>query len=488
MKARTPSTTATIVWFRNDLRMADNPALRAAVQRGPVVPVFIWSPEEEGRWKPGGASKWWLHRSLQALGESLAKLGTPLILRKGPSLDCLNQLLNESGASAIYWNRRYEPALAQRDAEITTALEQRGVHVETFNGSLLFEPGKVLNKSGKPFQVFTPFWKTCLSLNAPSDPLPAPRKLAGMDRLPKSLSLDTLELEPTIPWAKGFEPVWTPGETSAVATLRRFCSGAFLHYSEGRNRPDLPGTSRLSPHLHFGEISARQVWHGLRRWCEQQGHPTPIWHGSQFLAEIGWREFAYQLLHHFPHTPAEPLRPEFARFPWHKDPLALKAWQRGRTGYPLVDAGMRQVWATGWMHNRVRMVVASFLVKDLLIPWQLGANWFWDTLVDADLANNTLGWQWTAGCGADAAPFFRIFNPTSQGAKFDPKGDYVRQWVPELAKMPTKWIHEPWAAPEQVLREAGLQIGRNYPERIINHSTARNVALEAYGKIKANPI
>jgi deoxyribodipyrimidine photo-lyase len=270
-----------------------------------------------------------------------------------------------------------------------------------------------------------------------------------------------------------------------MENLRRFCGSAFRDYGTRRNRPDVAGTSRLSPHLHFGEIGPRQVWHELRAFAKRQSLPVTEWRQSQFLAEIGWREFAHHLLFHFPHTPTAPLRPEFAAFPWRKDAGWLRAWQRGRTGYPIVDAGMRELWATGWMHNRVRMIVASFLVKDLLLDWRDGARWFWDTLVDADLASNTLGWQWTAGCGADAAPYFRVFNPTSQGEKFDPQGDYVRRWVPELANVPADWIHRPWEAPAEILSRAGLRPGDDYPEPIVSHAVAREVALEAFAKLKA---
>jgi deoxyribodipyrimidine photo-lyase len=299
------------------------------------------------------------------------------------------------------------------------------------------------------------------------------------------LALDELKLEPKINWAEGMHATWQPGEAGAAACLRSFSTKAFDHYTDQRNRPDLPGTSRLSPHLHFGEISPRQIWQGLARLASKRGLPVAKWRGSQFVAEIGWREFAHHLLFHFPHTPTEPLRAHFKKFPWRKDPAWLRAWQTGHTGYPIVDAGMRELWATGWMHNRVRMIVASFLVKDLLLPWPEGARWFWDTLVDADLAQNTLGWQWTAGCGADAAPYFRVFNPVSQGVKFDPHGDYVRRRCPELAKLPTAWIHQPDKAPPGILRAAGVELGRTYPEPIVNHAIAREIALEAFARIQS---
>jgi deoxyribodipyrimidine photo-lyase len=318
----------------------------------------------------------------------------------------------------------------------------------------------------------------------PPEPLAAPKVIASPARWPASVALAELELEPKIKWAGGLGTTWQPGPLGAEKQLKRFISSAFASYSEGRNRPDLHGTSRLSPHLHFGEISPRQVWHALRKAAKQGAGVPPVWRNSQFLAEIGWREFAHHLLYYYPHTPTEPLRAEFNNFPWHPNTEWLQAWQRGRTGIPLVDAGMRELWTTGWMHNRIRMVVASFLVKNLLIPWQQGARWFWDTLVDADLAQNTLGWQWTAGCGADAAPYFRIFNPVSQGLKFDPHSDYVRRWVPELARLPDVWIHRPWAAPDGDLAHAGVTLGRTYPEPIVSLGISREIALAAYAKMR----
>lgn len=473
---------ATLLWFRQDLRLADNPALQAAVARTePVVPVFIWAPDEEDAWSPGGASRWWLHQSLAALEAQLRSLGSRLILRRGPSLATLQTLVSETGATAVYWNRRYEPAITARDTGIKEALRGEGLTVESFNSALLFEPWSVANKTKRPFQVFTPFWRYCLSLEGPAVPVPPPKHLHALPRWPKSEPLAAFELEPRVDWAGGLRAAWRPGEAGAQTNLRRFCDEAFPQYAEQRNRPDLAGTSRLSPHLHFGEIGPRQVWHTLRAAAERAGLAEKTWRHSQFLAEVGWREFAYHLLYHFPHTPTEPLRTEFGRFPWRRNPAWLASWQRGRTGYPIVDAGMRELWRTGWMHNRVRMIVASFLVKDLLISWQEGARWFWDTLVDADLASNTLGWQWTAGSGADAAPYFRIFNPVSQGTRFDPDGDYVRRWVPELAGLPTEWLHQPWAAPDSVLRAAGVELGRAYSKPVVSHAIAREVALEALG-------
>ncbi len=474
-----------IHWFRLDLRLADNPALHAAVNRGePVLPVFIWSPAEESPWEPGAASRWWLHQSLASLDKSLRAAGARLIIRRGPSLETLRTLIQETGAGAVFWNRRYEPALIARDQKIKEALRADGVEAESFNGALLHEPWTIQNQSGKPFQVFTPFWKNCLTQPEPARPLRAPRDLNASAAWPKSLALDALELEPKIKWAGGLHAAWPPGEAGASANLGRFLERGFNDYSAQRNRPDVTGTSRLSPHLHFGEISPRQIWHGLKSMAVRRGWSVEQWRGSQFLTEVGWREFAHHLLFHFPHTPTEPLRGQFKSFPWRRDAVWQRAWEQGRTGYPIVDAGLRELWATGWMHNRVRMIVASFLVKDLLLDWQVGARWFWDTLVDADLAQNTLGWQWTAGCGADAAPYFRVFNPMSQGEKFDPQGDYVRKWCPELARLPDKWLHHPHQAPSEILRAAGVELDRTYPRAIVSHAIAREVALEAYARTK----
>ena len=480
MKRGSSSSAPIIVWFQQDLRLADNGALTAAIARGgPVLPVFIWAPEEEGSWVPGAASQWWLHQSLRRLDTQLRALGAKLLLYEGPTEKILRELLTATRAAGVFWNRRYEPHARRREARLQAFLRAENYEVQDFPGALLFEPGVIRNKQGRPFQVFTPFWKHCMGLPSPSDPLPRPRKLLSCARCPEGQSLESLRLEPVPDWAGGLRAAWQPGETAALTRVKEFAHESLSAYNELRNRPDLAGTSSLSPHLHFGEVSPRQIWHQL----EQKGPADRP--QSQFVAELGWREFSHHLLHHFPHTDTQPLRAEFGNFPWRDQPGWLSAWQRGRTGYPLVDAGMRQLWKTGWMHNRVRMVAASFLVKDLMIPWQEGARWFWDTLVDADLAQNSLGWQWVAGCGADAAPFFRVFNPSSQGEKFDPQGAYVRRWVPELTELPVPWIHQPSSAPPEVLRRARIELGKTYPTPLVNHTIAREVALEAYASLKA---
>jgi len=472
------SGTPAVVWFRQDLRLADNPALEAAIESGsPVLPVFVWSPEEQAPWAPGSASRWWLHQSLEKLRDSLRERGSELILRRGPATDALPGLAAESGARAIYWNRLYEPAAIARDAELKKVVRAHGLIAESFPGNVLFEPWTIRNSNGEPFRIFTAFWKACLRAPAPPPPKDAPERIPAPAKRPESLAVSELGLEPAIDWAGGLRQAWRPGEAEAAAQMRTFLGRAVEAYSVERDRPDHHGTSRLSPYLHFGEVSPRQVWHGARG---REGGPL----AEAYLRQIVWREFAYHLLFHYPETPQQPLRPEFGFVPWHLDEPSLKAWTRGKTGYPMVDAGMRELWHTGWMHNRVRMVVASFLVKHLLISWQEGAAWFWDTLVDADLANNTMGWQWVAGCGADAAPYFRIFNPVIQGEKFDPRGDYVRHWVPELARLPAAWIHQPWKAPAPVLAEAGIVLGTTYPAPIVIHEAARARALAALASMR----
>jgi len=474
--------TTAILWFRRDLRLADNPALEKALQTADdVVAVFIHSPEEEGAWADGSASRWWLHHSLSALDESLRRLGSRLLMRRGPSLQTLRRLIEETGAEYVYWNRLYEPSGIARDKTIKATLHEQGLIVESFNAGLLYEPWEITRGKGEPYKVFTPYWKALLAQGINGSLLPIQTKLPAVSSGLGGLSVHDLALLPKIRWDAGLEENWTPGEAGAWARIDDFLSDAVCRYSEARDRPDHEGVSKLAPYLHFGEIGPRQVVHALQaRLAEGQG-------GAEcFSRQLVWREFAHHLLFHNPNTPESPLDRRFLAFSWNEpQPEILSSWQQGKTGVPLVDAGMRQLWQTGWMHNRVRMVVASFLVKNLRIHWQEGARWFWDTLVDADLANNTLGWQWVAGCGADAAPYFRIFNPVLQGERFDPEGDYVRRWVPELSRLPKAFIHQPWQAPESVLRSGGVRLGENYPFPMVDLKTSREAALAAFKQMGA---
>lgn len=465
-----------ILWFRRDLRLADNPALHAAPARGAVVPVYIHAPDEEAPWAPGGAQKVWLHFTLRALDGDLRALGSRLVIRRGPTLDTLRELVRETGAEAVFWNRLYEPAVIERDRVIEQGLREEGLHIGNGNAALLHEPWEIATGAGTPYRVFTPFLKS-LSRRDATPPTTAPTRLPPVPETTRGLAAEALDLLPRTPWDRTIRAAWTPGEKGAHAALERFLDTAADSYAEERDRPCMASTSRLSPHLHFGEIGPRQIRHRIREAAAGRGT-------DRFLEELGWREFAHHLLYHYPETPETPLDRRFADFPWVEDEARLQAWRRGRTGIPMVDAGMRELWAAGWMHNRLRMVVASFLIKNLRLPWQAGARWFWDTLVDADLANNTLGWQWVAGCGADAAPYFRIFNPVRQGQRFDPAGDYVRRWVPELARLPVKHIHAPWQAPAAALAAAGVVLDRDYPRPLVDLRESRAAALSAFELIK----
>lgn len=467
-----------ILWFRRDLRLADNPALAHAVKTGrPILPVFTLDQAFE----IGAASLWWLDKSLRALDASLQAIGSRLILRRGDGEAELRRLIDESGAGAVFMNRRFEPEAFTRDADIAQALEAEGVSCKGWNGTLLARPGSVLNGSGLPYKVFTPFHRALLATAV------APPPGAGPDRLttpsgPVSDDIDSWGLHPHRPdWSVGFD--WTPGEAGAEAALATFLARGLKSYSVGRDIPAEPATSRLSAHLHFGEISP---WRAVAasRDAVAAGR-IPAAEAEKFVAEIGWREFSAHLLHAFPQITDTAFRPEYDAMPWRDDPAGLEAWKRGKTGYPVVDAGMRELWATGFMHNRVRMIVASFLVKHLLIDWREGERWFRDTLVDADLASNVQNWQWVAGSGADAAPYFRIFNPVTQGQKFDADGRYVRRWIPELRGVPDRWLHAPWTAPAEVLRDARVRLGGEYPRPIVEHDVARKRALDALATIVA---
>ena len=466
---------AGVVWFRRDLRLADNPALSAALDgHDEIICVYIHAPEEDAPWQPGAASRWWLHHSLTALDQDLRERGAQLVVVAGESLSSLQALVKKYNADGVYWNRLYEPAAIKRDKKIKSALAEAGTTAGSFNGSLLFEPWQVETGQGAPYRVFTPFWRNIRSRLEPQEPLPAPKNIPT-PVIKSETTIADLQLLPGISWDKQFHDAWQPGEAGASESLQDFEASALADYASDRDRPDRVGTSRLSPHLHHGEISSNQV-----AWSLQQGdHRAGMEKASEsYLREIGWREFSQHLLYHFPTMPKENLNPRFDAFRWdRRNAATLKRWQQGRTGIPMVDAGMRELWATGWMHNRVRMLVASFLTKNLRQHWHHGERWFWDTLVDADLANNSQGWQWTAGCGVDAAPYFRIFNPVTQGEKFDPQGSYVRRWIPELKDVPAPLVHRPWDDPELLARTG-------YPAPMVDLKSSREDALAAYQATK----
>jgi deoxyribodipyrimidine photo-lyase len=471
----------TILWFRKDLRLKDNSALKAAIEAGaPVIPLFIWSPDESGAWAPGAASKWWLHQALKSLSESFKEVSGEFVLREGDYLGQLRDIIEKTGAKRVYWNRRYESPHRELDASIKRQLREDGIEVESFNSSLLNEPHTAATGGGNPYKVYTPYWKKV------KDRMIEPIAESNIDSLkfadpyPETLALKSLGLLPEMQWHHKFVQHWEVSEAAAQERLEKFLNQPVEGYNQARDIPSEDGTSSLSPYLHWGLIGPRQIMHALKS-KRDLGKEGP----EVYAKEIYWREFAYNVLYHFPKTPDAPLHEKYTDFPWEPDANALKRWQRGQTGYPIVDAGMRQLYATGWMHNRVRMVVSSLLVKHLLQDWREGASWFWDTLVDADLASNTLGWQWSAGCGADAAPYFRVFNPITQGKKFDAEGDYVRKWVPEIAKLPNKFIHEPWEAPVGILEYAGVELGKDYPKPIIDHKEGRARALAALDQFKS---
>jgi deoxyribodipyrimidine photo-lyase len=474
---------ATILWFRQDLRLTDNPAWNRAVERGvPVIPLYLLSEGEahiddsDMDWSPGGAGRWWLHHALEDLDNQLSPLGLKLVLRRGRTAGLIKELVAETGADAVYWNRCYEPWRMRIDSALKTELQAGGIEAWSGNSALLIEPWRVSTQAGKPYKVFTPF-----SRAHAAHPRPEPETVNGVplppERWPMSLPLEELNLLPRTHWAGGLKATWDATRAGAEKQLNDFLDTGISGYSHGRDIPSKPGTSRMSPYLHWGQMGPRELADRINVVPEGRGRQS-------WYRELVWREFAYHVLYHFSATPEMPLQPKFAAFPWDSSKENLRAWQEGRTGYPIVDAGMRELWTTGWMHNRVRMIVASFLVKHLRQNWLEGARWFWDTLVDADLASNTLGWQWAGGCGADAAPYFRIFNPMTQSEKFDKQGHYIRTYVPELKAVPDRYLAAPWEMPESVQRAVGCVIGEDYPAPIIEHKPAREAALAALASLK----
>ncbi|NPU63727.1 deoxyribodipyrimidine photo-lyase [Bradyrhizobium sp. 83012] len=474
-----------IVWFRESLRLSDHPALYTAAMSGSRVTCsFVYDQESPGIRPLGGATQWWLAQSLRALRAELEALGADLVIRRGPAAKVLGELAREIKAGAVYWNDVAQAGPRAVAADVEAALGDIGVASRVFADDLLVDPAELRGKDGRGPRVFTPFWKRVLALVDPPKPLPTPARLACVTGA-SSLAIEALGLEPTKPdWAGGLRTTWQAGERAAQQRLTRFLEFAVHGYAGDRDRPDIEATSRLSPHLRFGEISPRQIWHTARFAAEER--PACARGIDKFLSELGWREFSRHLLYNNPDLATRNLQPSFDAFPWTKDDAALAAWQRGQTGYPIVDAGMRELWHTGSMHNRVRMVAASLLVKHLLIDWRAGEQWFWDTLVDADPGSNPASWQWVAGSGADAAPYFRVFNPVLQGEKFDANGAYVRRWVPELARLPAGLIHQPWAAKPLELAEAGVALGRSYPSPIVEHKHGRARALAAYASLRTS--
>lgn len=466
-----------IVWFRQDLRLRDNPALcQAAKEKAPILFLMILDHNDEA-WSMGSASRWWLHQSLQRLDEALQKkYQAHLVCRVGDPAAVLSEIIQKTNAKAVYCNRCYEPYALKRDQQIEKSLLQKGIGFHIYNGALLQDPKTFLNQSQQYYRVFTPFWRA-LKKQPIRDLYPMPTTINPFTTL-LGQPVDALGLLSEHDWYQKLSDHWVPGEAAAKDRLQQFLTQRLDHYALTRNRADKEGTSRLSPYLHFGEISPVQIWHATLAMQDRGKHlDSEI---EVFLSELAWREFSTHLLTHFPDLPHQAFKPAFAAFPWKKNKAYLKAWQTGLTGYPMVDAGMRELWDTGWMHNRVRMIAASFLIKHLMQPWQEGEAWFWDTLVDADLANNAASWQWVAGSGADAAPYFRIFNPVLQGKKFDPDGEYIKKWIPELEALPVKYIHAPWEAPQDILQAAGIRLGKTYPYPIVEHAQARNEALAAY--------
>ena len=468
-----------IHWFRQDLRLNDNPSLESASQYENIIPIYILDDINPGKFEMGSASKWWLHNSLHKLNESL---NGKLLVFRGDPCEILNSLIQEHKITYISWNRCYEPWRIARDKKIKSTFETKDIKIESFSGSLLWEPWSISKDDGTPYRVFTPFYKKgCLNAEEPRLPSGRVNLTNLYDKIESSFSIDGLGLLPEINWYESFESEWNPGEVGADDSLNDFIDSGLFNYKEGRNFPSQKFVSRLSPHLHFGEISPNEVWYRAKTRESVPGIEKSLAH---FHSELGWREFSYYLLYHFPDLPNKNFQEKFDIFPWKENKEFLSLWQKGKTGFPIVDAGMRELWQTGYMHNRLRMIVGSFLVKNLLIDWRFGERWFWDCLVDADLASNSASWQWVAGSGADAAPYFRIFNPITQGLKFDPDGEYTKKYVPELENLPNKYLFSPWEAPKEVLMEAGIELGSNYPNPIVDLKLSREIALEAFATTK----
>ena len=466
----------TIHWFRQDLRLADNPSLFDAAAKGLVIPVYILDDVNSGIYKMGAASRCWLHHSLVALNSSLK--GQLLVFSGNPEL-ILCQLIEKYNVNAVNWNRCYEPWRIARDMRIKQHLTTKGVVVNSFNGSLLWEPWEILKSDKTPYRVFTPFYQNgCLNASQPRQPLlsPTPLKFFFKDSQSNQTTIDQLELLPKNAWDLQMTAHWDIGEAAAHAQLDDFMSKGIFDYKEGRDFPAKNAVSKLSTYLHFGELSPNQIWHTVYPQFSEMSFDA-------FRRQIVWREFSYSLLYYNPSLPEVNLQRKFDSFPWENDDNSLRLWQQGQTGIPIIDAGMRELWQTGYMHNRVRMIVASLLVKNLLIDWREGASWFWDCLIDADLANNSASWQWVAGTGADAAPYYRIFNPVTQGQKFDPDGDYTRRYVPELKLLPNKYLFNPWEAPKEILTAAGVNLGVNYPCPIVDLKSSRVRALELFKQL-----
>ncbi len=467
--------TTTLFWFRQDLRIADNPGLLEAAKNGSVLPIFILDDANEGMFKKGTSSRWGLHHSLQSLNKSL---DNKLAVYSGDAKKIIQKLVTENNITSVHWNRCYEPYRIAQDAEIEATLTKMGVAVKTCNASLLHEPQDVLKDDGTPYKMYTPFYrKGYVQGIAPREPLPVPTKLVFSTPAKAAKTIESLDLLPDKKRCALLEKQWLVGEKEAHKKVAHFLKTKLDHYKEGRDFPGQSNTSHLSPYLHYGEVSPHQVWYATH---EKIDSAVLRVNGEHFFKELCWREFSYYLLYHFPELPRKNFQPKFDSFPWLYDKTNLKKWQEGKTGYPLVDAGMRELLQTGYMHNRVRMIVASFLIKNLLIHWHEGEKWFWELLVDADLANNSASWQWIAGSGADAAPYFRIFNPITQGEKFDKEGTYTKKFLPELQKLPSKFLFKPWLAPAHVLEAAGIVLGTTYPKPLIDLQESRKKALKAY--------